>query len=229
MHNLTIVETILRNRGEFFNDIRESVTLITKIKAMLVSCFLFLAIYGAVMGASTSLLQAASSFIKLPFLFLATLIICTPSLHFFNILFGSRQTLLQTITLILTAMTTTAVLLLSFAPVTLFFLLTSSEYQFFKLLNVFFFALSGVMGIAFLRQGLGALAAYDNPEGANARRIIFILWVILYGFVGSQMAWTLRPFMGIPGNPFILFEQIGGNFYSDVLESIRVILGYSTL
>jgi hypothetical protein len=229
MHNLTIVETILRNRGEFFNDIRESVTLITKIKAMLVSCFLFLAIYGAVMGASTSLLQAASSFIKLPFLFLATLIICTPSLHFFNILFGSRQTLLQTITLILTAMTTTSVLLLSFAPVTLFFLLTSSEYQFFKLLNVFFFALSGVMGIAFLRQRLGAHAAYDNPEGANARRKIFILWVILYGFVGSQMAWTLRPFMGIPGNPFILFEQIGGNFYSDVLESIRVILGYSTL
>ncbi|MFN8374956.1 MAG: actin-binding WH2 domain-containing protein [Anaerolineae bacterium] len=226
MQNFTIIETILRDRADFFAALRDSLLIGRKIRAMLISCVVFLAIYGAVMGASSGPMQAISSFFKLPILFIVTLIICTPSLYFFNLLFGSRQTLWQTIALILTAMTTTAVLLLSFAPVTLFFLLTTSEYQFFKLLNVAFFGISGAMGVLFLRQGMQTLADADNPEGAPTRRVIFVLWVILYAFVGSQMAWTLSPFIGIPGEPFIVFKQVGGNFYADVLNSIRSILGY---
>jgi hypothetical protein len=226
VQNFTIIETILRDRADFFAAIRDSDRILQKIRAMLISCATFLAVYGAVMGASHSPLQAFSSLVKLPILFIVTLIICTPSLYFFNLLFGSRQTLWQTIALILTAMTTTSVLLLSFAPVVLFFLLTTSEYQFFKLLNVAFFAISGAMGVLFLRQGLQTLSDVDNPEGARTRRIIFILWVILYGFVGSQMAWTLSPFIGMPGEPFIVLQRLGGNFYADVLNSIRTILGY---
>jgi hypothetical protein len=226
VQNFTIIESILRDRADFFAAIRDSDRILQKIRAMLISCAAFLAVYGAVMGSSHSPLQAFSSLVKLPILFIVTLIICTPSLYFFNLLFGSRQTLWQTIALILTAMTTTSVLLLSFAPVVLFFLLTTSEYQFFKLLNVAFFAISGAMGVLFLRQGLQTLSDVDNPEGAGTRRIIFILWVILYGFVGSQMAWTLSPFIGMPGEPFIVLQRLGGNFYADVLNSIRTILGY---
>jgi hypothetical protein len=224
MENLAIVEKILRNRAEFFADIQNSVALRNKIFTMLISCFVFLAIYGAVMGASHSPFQAVSSFIKLPFLFLVTLVICTPSLHFFSILFGSKQTVAQSISLILTAMTTTAVLLVSLAPITLFFLLTSRQYDFFKLLNVIFFGISGSMGVIFLRQGIRVITASDAPEGAGARRVVFIVWVLLYAFVGSQMAWTLSPFLGEPDKPFILFTQFGGNFYSDVVSSISRLL-----
>jgi hypothetical protein len=72
-------------------------------------------------------------------------------------------------------MTTTAVLLFSFAPVTLFFLLTSSEYAFFKLLNVASFGVAGSMGVIFLRQGMVAISDWDNPSGRHARRTIFLL------------------------------------------------------
>ena len=142
-HYFTIIEAILRDRAIFFNEIRDDLKLSGKIRAMLISCIGFLAVYGAVMGAAHSPMQALSSMIKLPALFLVTLVICTPSLYFFNLLFGSRQTPPQTISLILTPMTTTAVLPFSFAPVTLFFLLTSSEYAFFKLLNVASFSIAG--------------------------------------------------------------------------------------
>lgn len=224
--NFTIIEAILRDRAIFFNEIRDEIKLRGKIRAMLLSCIGFLAAYGAVMGAAHSIPQAVSSMIKLPALFLITLAICTPSLYFFNLLFGSRQTLPQTISLILTAMTTTAVLLFSFAPVTLFFLLTTSAYPFFKLLNVGCFAISGLMGVLFLRQGMVAIADWDNPAGAHTRRLIFLAWVLLYAFVGSQMAWTLSPFIGYPGHEFILLREFGGNFYSDVLASVRQILGF---
>ncbi|MBI5668735.1 MAG: actin-binding WH2 domain-containing protein [Chloroflexi bacterium] len=225
MNHLAIVETILRSRAEFFNEIRDSICLRQKILAMMLSSFIFLAIYGGVMGASNSLPQVFSSALKLPVLFLITLVICTPSLYFFNLLFGSKQTILQNVALILTAVTTTSVLLLSFAPITLFFLTTTSEYQFFKLLNVAIFAISGAMGVVFLRQGYRASVDADNPEGTSARRTLFILWIVLYGFVGSQMAWTLRPFMGAPSEPFQIVRQTGGNFYTNVIQSVNDLLG----
>lgn len=225
MQHLMIIETILRDRAQFFSEIRDGTELVSKIRAMLLSSFTFLAVYGAIMGISHSVSQALSSFAKLPVLFLATLLICAPSLYILNIMFGSKQSLLQNIAFILTAMTTSAVLLVSFAPITVFFALTTNEYQFFKLLNVAFFAVAGSMGLLFLWRALQIFEAWDNEEGRAARRMIFYVWALLYGFVGSQMAWTLRPFMGSPGYEFIVFEQRGGNFYSDVFESIRLLLG----
>jgi hypothetical protein len=219
-----IVEKILRNRFDFFIEIREGRGLGEKIRAMVLSSSVFFAIYGAVMGSTHSLWQTLSSAVKLPVLFLATLFVCVPSLYFFSLLFGSRQSLRQNLTLILTAVTVTAVLLLSLAPITLFFLLTTSQYQFFKLLNVGIFAVSGLMGVVFLYQGMKVVAGSD-AEGANTRKWVMIIWMFVYAFVGSQMAWTIRPFIGAPGVEFELFRQLGGNFYSNVLHSIADLLG----
>jgi hypothetical protein len=55
---------------------------------------------------------------------------------------------------------------------------------------------------------------------------MFWSWTVIYCFVGSQVAWTLRPFVGFPGAPFELFRQLGGNFYTNVLASLGEILGF---
>jgi len=130
MRDLAVIETILRNRYHFFAEIRDGIGLNEKMRAMLISSILFLALYGAVLGSTHSLPQTLSSAVKLPLLFLATLIICSPTLYFFNVLFGSNQSLTQNMALVLTAITVTAVLLLSFAPIVFFFLLTTAGYQF---------------------------------------------------------------------------------------------------
>jgi hypothetical protein len=226
VQDLGIVEKILRNRYEFFEEVREGVELQAKMKAMLASCVTFFALYGAVMGSTHSLWQTMSSAVKLPLLFLATLLVCVPSLYFFSLLFGSNQSLRQSVTIILTAITVTAVLLLSCAPITLFFLITTpSQYQFFKLLNVAIFTVSGFMGIVFLYQGIKVVSG-PKTEGANMRKWVLIMWMFVYAFVGSQMAWTLRPFIGAPGTRFELFRQLGGNFYANILYSIAEILGF---
>ena len=225
MHRLTIIETILRDRGPFFNEIRDGVNVREKITSMLISSIAFLAIYGAVLGASHSLPQTLSSTVKLPLLFILTFFICAPSLHFFNVLFGSRQSAAQTIALVLTGISTTSVLLFSLAPITLFFLISSNEYYFYKLLNVVFFAGSGLLGMVFLRQGMRIVTEGEGADGIHTRRLIFAMWVFLYGFVGLQMAWTLSPFIGYPDKPFMLFKQVGGNVYADILESFLQLLG----
>ena len=228
MNNLAIIETILRNRQRFFIEIRDGVELGRKIRAMLISSIAFFALYGAVMGSTHSLFQALSSAAKLPLLFLATLVVCSPTLYFFNLVFGSNQSLTQNFTLILTAITVTAVLLLSFSPVVLFFLLTTSQYQFFKLLNVGVFTIAGFVGVRFLSQGMRVVSD-AGKEGAGGRRNVVRLWILLYAFVGSQMAWTLRPFIGAPGMQFELFRQLGGNFYANVFASIGELLGFFTV
>jgi hypothetical protein len=228
VNNLAIIETIVRNRHQFFIEIREGVELGRKMRAMLISSIAFFALYGAVMGSYHSLWQTLSSAVKLPLLFLATLVVCSPTLYFFNLIFGSNQSLAQNFTLILTAVTVTAVLLLSFAPILLFFLLTTSNYQFFKLLNVGMFTITGIVGVIFLGQGMRIVSA-PGKEGARARRNVVRLWILIYAFVGSQMAWTLRPFIGAPSIGFELFRQLGGNFYANIFASIGEVLGFVTV
>lgn len=228
MSNLTIIEAILRDRLLFFSEIRQGKGLNEKMRAMFISSIVFLALYGAVMGSTHSLWQALSSGFKLPLLFLATLIVCAPTLYFFNLIFGSNQSLSQNVALMLTAITITAVVLLSFAPIVLFFLLTSSNYQFFKLLNVGVFSVAGIIGVIFLIQGMRLVSA-SGDEGTNARQIVVRLWIIVYAFVGSQVAWTLRPFVGAPSMKFELFRQLGGNFYTNIVASIGEILGFFTV
>jgi hypothetical protein len=215
--HLGIIETILRNRYPFFVEIRDGLGLQEKTRSMLVASVIFLALYGAVLGSTHSVLQALSSAVKLPILFLATAVITSPTLYFFNILYGSDQGLRQNIALVMTAITVTSVILLAFTPISLFFLLTSGGYQFFKLMNVAFFSIAGFIGVGFLGEGMRIV-------GARSR--VVTLWVLMYAFVGSQMAWTLRPFIGAPSMRFELFRQLGGNFYTNILASLGEILGF---
>jgi hypothetical protein len=217
MEPFYVIERILRNRGGFFDEIREGDDLGRKTRNMLLGAVLFFAIYGAVLGVSNSLLQALSSAIKLPILYLITLAICLPTLYFFNLLFGSRLTLAQTFALIMTAIAVTAVLTLSFAPIALFFWLTAPNYQFYKLLNVGILAVTGVAGLSFLWQGMRHV---QKNEGLGVRSLILWIWIFIYGFVGTQMAWTLRPFFGAPGLPFEILRDLGGNFYMNVVQTV---------
>ncbi|MDF5710487.1 MAG: actin-binding WH2 domain-containing protein [Nostoc sp. S4] len=214
----------LRDRQGFLEEVRQGVRLPNKIISLLVCSSLFLAIYGAIIGAYHSWMQALSSAIKLPALYLITLLICIPTLYFANIIFGSKRTFGQHLALVLTAVSVTSVLLFSFAPITLFFLITTNNYQFLILLNVFIFALTGFIGISSLYQATSLVLEQDN-EGSKTRQKILQFWLFLYAFVGSQLGWTLRPFFGTPDSVFQLFREREGNFYLSVIQAIGYLLG----
>ena len=67
-------------------------------------------------------------------------------------------------------------------------------------------------------------APATRPDGSTSMTLLYI-WILLFGFVGTQLAWTLRPFFGSPGKDFELFRSIGGTFYADVLETIGRLVG----
>ena len=58
-----------------------------------------------------------------------------------------------------------------------------------------------------------------------ASMVLLYIWILLFGFVGTQLAWTLRPFFGSPGQPFELFRDIEGTFYGNILRTLGSLLG----
>ena len=88
------------------------------------------------------------------------------------------------------------------------------------------FALAGGMGVLFLSQGLRAVDRAAGNETGDSRRWVLRMWMFVYAFVGSQLAWTIRPFIGAPSIEFELFRQLGGNFYTNVFSSLGEILGF---
>lgn len=56
-------------------------------------------------------------------------------------------------------------------------------------------------------------------------RLVFRTWVIVFGLVGAQMSWVLRPFIGDPSQPFAWFRPKGSNFFQAVATVIQHLLG----
>jgi hypothetical protein len=126
---LSEIESLLRNRYRFFAEIRDGVEVPRKIRAMLLYSVIFFALFGLVIGSDYSVWQALASGVKLPLLFLITLVVCFPALYFFNTIFEASLSLSQNFALLLASITMTSAVLLGFAPVVLFFLITTSQYQ----------------------------------------------------------------------------------------------------
>ena len=53
--------------------------------------------------------------------------------------------------------------------------------------------------------------------------VVFRYWIIILAFVGIQLAWNLRPFLGDYQKPFKLFRSYEGNFYTALVYSIKKI------
>jgi hypothetical protein len=220
-------------------------TLLAAIALLGVAYGVFMGLYAALRGGSHAIYQMAASMAKVPLLFVLTLVVTFPSLYVFSALARSRLTFESTLRLLLSAMTVNMALLASFGPVTGFFTLSTESYPFMVVLNVAFFAVSGFVGLAFLRSSLAGLfegesvlpravwqvppapgsAAPQSPlegakAGGGAAKGVFQLWTLIYAVVGAQMGWILRPFIGDPNRAFQLFRERQGNFFIAALEAL---------
>lgn len=210
------------------------------------------ALYGAAMGlfgvmrpAHATWKQVLADAGKVPLLFLLTLAVAFPSLYAFSALADSKLRFLETLKLLLVAIAVNLVLLASFAPVTAFFTMSTTSYSFMVLLNCVFFALSGAISLAVLSRALNAV--YEPPASSDAGsaklehdndkrprsseplrstrpRRVFYAWFAIYGLVGSQMGWILRPFIGAPGLEFQLFRERQGSFFEAFFEALAKFL-----
>ncbi|CAN5367482.1 hypothetical protein BH09PLA1_BH09PLA1_31410 [soil metagenome] len=195
--------------------------------------------FAMVTGRAGAWKQMLASAIKVPALFVLTLLVTFPSLYVFNALVVSRLTARSLARLLTAAVGVTVAMLASFGTIVAFFSFTTDSHPFMVVLNVVAFGVSGILGLSFLlrtlrrmsgvREGAGMPTESHPPDGAreasdSRATLVFRLWVILFALVGAQMSWVLRPFVGGQAE-FALFRSRGSNFFEALYYLTLRLLG----
>ena len=157
-------------------------------QALLILLFSFL--YGLIMGSFNGLLQSLVTSIKMPVLILLSLLICFPAFYVIQFMLGSKMAVFHMANMILSGFIVFTTIALSFSPIILFFMITSNNYAFLKLLHVAIFVFSGIFGMRTIVNGLKYSCEKTNvyPKmGIN----VFKFWIVIFAFVSMQLAWNL--------------------------------------
>jgi hypothetical protein len=181
--------------------------------------------YGGVMGSyggvsGLRLWQAVYSAVKVPFLMITTFLLSLPSFFVLNTLFGLRDDFARVVRALISTQAGLTVILSALAPFTAFWYVSGSNYEPAILFNGMMFAIASFSAQWMLRREYIPLIA-SNPK----HRWMLRTWIVIYVFVGIQMGWVLRPFIGNPKAPVQFFrEGSWSNAYEVVLQMIWDVL-----
>jgi hypothetical protein len=209
---------VFQHSDDFFEMLSNSELSRKYVLKQVIVIFIFSCLYGIAMGSYNGFLQSLVTGVKIPCLIFLSLLICFPALFVIQYMIGSTLSLHQMTNILLSGFIVFTTISLSFAPIVVFFMVTSNYYAFLKLLHVAIFTFSGVFAIKTIVNGLSYSCEKKNvyPKlGMN----IFKIWIIIFAFVSSQLAWNLRPFIGSRDLPFELFRERESNFYVAVIQS----------
>jgi len=186
-------------------------------------------IYGGVIGSWRDAAQALYTAIKLPLVLLLTTLGNGLLNAMLAPLLGLDLKFKESLVLVLISFSIAALILGALSPVALFVVwntppltgrtsLVSPEYGFLQLTLASFIAVAGVAGNLKLLPLL-----YQWTSNRKVARTVLLAWLATNLFLGSQIAWVLRPFIWDPAGPseFIGRQYFHGSFYETVFEAIR--------
>lgn len=183
-------------------------------------------LYGALMGAfwadhGPRPLQMLYSALKVPMLLGVTFALSLPAYFVISTLVGLREDLGDSIRALLASQAVLAMLLASFGPFTLLWYASSADYSHALLFNGAMFGLASISAQRVLSRLFKPLIERDPRH-----RTMLKVWLITYAFIGIQMGWLLRPFVGNPDDPTtFLRREAWGNAYEVVAHHIARVLG----
>jgi hypothetical protein len=158
--------------------------------------------------------QVAFSAFKVPLLLLATTALAMPSFFVVNTLVGLRPDFPEAARAVVATQAAVAIVLASLAPYTAVWYCSTRDYHEATAFNAAMFAVASFAAQRVLRQRYAQLVV-RNPR----HRWMMWAWLVAYAFVGIQMGWVLRPFIGQPGKPVTFFRSdTWGNAYTIVAE-----------
>ncbi len=209
-----------QDKERFFGKLTSDEDIGRRIVGQYVLLVVFSAGYGVVMGCYNGWEQALSSGVKVPTFLTLTLLVCFPVFYIIQFVLGSKLGLLHMLNVILNGFLMVSLIMVAFAPIVIFFLITGDNYAFIKLLHVTIFSISGFFGAKTMSEAL-QYCCEKSKVYPKVGVVVFRFWVVILAFVGMQLAWNLRPFIGNRGLKFELFREREGNFYLSVIHSVR--------
>lgn len=181
-------------------------------------------VYGAFMGSFA--LESADrlplvlySAVKVPLLIFATTAVCLPGFFVLSSVLGLRAFFGRAMRAILAGQAALTVALASLGPVTRMAYFSGADHRQALLFNAAMFTLATAAGHAVMLRRYRTLRA--DPVYGSRHTVMLWAWVVMYAFVGIQMGWMLRPFVGNPGMPVaFLRDEPFSNAYIVVFRLI---------
>ncbi|HVR38962.1 MAG TPA: hypothetical protein VMU84_07680 [Thermoanaerobaculia bacterium] len=236
-YQLKLMASILieRDRRLLLADIGGDAFVARRIGTLIATIVICGAIYGAGLGSWHNSRLALYVSIKVPLLMLSTALITALFNWVAAALLGLPLRLRQTFALSLFPLAIATIVAASVTPA-IWFLTTSlpppsptqrTLHNLLYLTHVLLIAAAGITGTSFLSRVLRDLCGGD----ANRSTRIHLLWILVYAFVGGEIAWILRPFVGSVYLPvvFLRDDAFRGNVYEFILTDILPHLLHNTL
>lgn len=185
------------------------------------------AVYGSTLGLWRAPLQSLYTAIKFPLIIFLTSIANGAINGMLAQLLGSGLSFKQTALAILMSFAIAATILGGFAPITLFVWFNTPPleskaavlgHSIMLLMHVLVITLAGVIANWRLLELLRKISGCDRTAGA-----VLFSWLAGNFFLGAQLAWSLRPFVGSPDLAVRFFrdDPFRGNFYEAVWRALR--------
>jgi len=180
------------------------------LRRLVLASALASAAFGAAVGTYVGGMQVLYAAVKMPVFFLGTLAIC---LAIFTALAAPRLAPREAVRVAVRTIFTTTMILGALSPPILLAGASFPKphaYPHMVLLLTLAIAAAGTFSVVRLRRALPT-------------RGLLLAWVGIYGLVGAQMAWLLKPWIGytLVADRFIpLSENLRGNFYEAVWRSL---------
>jgi hypothetical protein len=220
----TVVAAAYRCR--LLADLRSELSLPRHTGALLVSTILGGAAYGSALGAWQGPTLALYAAIKVPMLLIGTAAVTALFNWIVAALFSLPLSLRQTFVLSLIPLAIAAAVAASLAPALLLFAISLPEpgpaqrtvHNLLYLLHVAVLASAGLAGTSTLREVLLAVSSGRRVVATRIRAA----WIAAYAFVGGELAWALRPFVGSVYLPvvFVREDALRGNVYEFIINDI---------
>jgi hypothetical protein len=150
--------------------------------------------FGGVFG--ERFLQVVFSAMKVPLLLMGTFALSLPSFFVVNTLFGLRSDFSYSLRVLLATQAGLTIVLASFAPFTVLWYTSSSNYRGAILFDTLMFGRESFTAPWLLRRFYQPLI-----ERHPRHHLLLKARLVIYAFVGIQMGWVLRPFIGNPQAP----------------------------
>jgi len=188
-------------------------------------------LFGAAIGAWRAPLQSLYLAVKLPLILILTTVFNGLVNGMLAPLLGVNIGFRQSSQLVLSSFAIAATILAGFSPIMLFLVwnapvsdVSGASFHVLLLTGIAAIAFAGVAANARLLDLLRVLA----KDAKTARNVLFA-WLAGNLFLGAQISWNLRPFIGSPEMEveFLREDAFSGNFYEAVLRVVgRLVSGH---
>lgn len=216
---LALVDRLLRDHRTIIAHIHRAEALGPLARTCVLTIAAAAAVMGAALGDYRGGLQILYAALKLPLVLLLTAAITTPALTALDAAVSGRggklTDLRRDLATVLAALALAALLIAATAPIVLLAARLGAGYHDIILLTVACCAAGGLGGLIFFLRALATRG--------GGRRLVGLVFLTLCALVGSQLAWTLRPWVVRPRAvevPFVralegsFLDAIGGSLNS---------------